>query len=80
MTMKENGGGCRAEIGSVTQAMQAQKVLASAAIPSTVIKLETSSLRRGCVYGLRFSCLQEKNVRHVLSSARISVKKWDTED
>ena len=74
--MRMTANDCSAAIGSMTQAMKAQKALANAAIPSTVIKSD-SSLRRGCVYGLSFSCEQEKNVRVVLGSARITVKEWN---
>ena len=74
--MKENSRNCYAELGSVTYAMKAQQALSAAAIPSTVVKSESSSSRRGCAYGLRFSCLQEGNVRRVLDAARISVKQW----
>ncbi len=73
--MKQPTGNCQIELGSMTVAMKAQTVLSHAAIPSTVIKLESSS-RRGCSYGLSFSCLQENNVRAVLSTNRISVKSW----
>ena len=77
--MKEQLRNCYAELGSVTYAMKAQAALGAAAIPSTVIKSESSSSRRGCVYGIRFSCQQENNVRMVLSSARIPVKQWSME-
>ncbi len=79
MKMQEPAGGCSAAIGSVTQAMKAQKALAEAAIPSTVVKWEGSSRLRGCVYGVRFSCLQERNVKTVLASAHIAVKQWNDE-
>ena len=72
--------GCFAELGSMTLAMKAQSALAKAAIPSNVIKSESSSSRRGCVYGISFSCEQEKNVRTVLSAARITVKRWNTKE
>ena len=68
--------GCSAAIGSATQAMKARDALAAAAIPSAVIKTEASS-RRGCIYGVSFSCLQANNVRSVLSGAGISVKEWN---
>ena len=74
--MRMTANDCWAAIGSMTQAMKAQKTLANAAIPSTIIKSD-SSLRRGCIYGLSFSCEQEKNVEVVLSSARIAVKEWN---
>lgn len=75
--MKNSNGNCFAELGSVTYAMKAQKALAAAAIPSTVIKSESSSSRRGCTYGIQFSCRQEKNVQTVLAAAHIAVKQWN---
>ncbi len=77
--MNGNDRNCSAELGSVTAAMKAQRALATAAIPSAVVKIESSS-RRGCTYGIRFSCNQLGNVRTVLSAARISVKQWDPAD
>ena len=79
MKWQEKGGECSAAIGSVTQAQKAQAALAAAAIPSTVVKWEGSSRLRGCVYGVRYSCLQEKNVKTVLAAARIAVKQWNDE-
>lgn len=76
LTIRNYEGGCVAVMGSVTQAMKAQKALGEAAIPSTVIKLEASSSRRGCTYGVRYSCAQENNVRTILGASRISVKEW----
>ena len=70
------GGECSAAIGSMTQAQKAQRALAEAAIPATVVKWESSSRLLGCVYGVRFACAQTNNVRTVLASARISVKQW----
>ena len=73
-------GVCFAELGSLTAAMKAQEVLASAAIPASIEKIESPSSRRGCSYGLRLSCQQETNARTVLNAARISVKQWNTGD
>ncbi len=66
--MKDNYNECSIEAGSVTQAMKIQELLSAAAIPSKVIKSQTSS-RRGCIYGVSYSCIQESNVRTVLSGA-----------
>lgn len=74
--MRMTAQDCSVAIGSTTQAMKAQRILAEAAIPSTVIKSDSSS-RRGCIYGLAFSCLQERNVKFVLDSAGIRVKEWN---
>ena len=68
---------CSAEIGSVTEAMRAQKILASAAIPSEIIKKESSSRNRGCIFGIGFSCSQQNNVRAILGSKKIYPKVWD---
>ena len=78
--MTETHRDCSAELGSMTQAMKAQKALAAAAIPSTVVKSDSSSSGRGCSYGIRFSCGQEQNVRTVLKNARIGIKRWNTAD
>ena len=67
---------CSAALGSVTEAMKAEKVLAAAAIPCEIIKSEGSSRRRGCVFGIGFSCAQQNNVRAVLSAARIYPRAW----
>ena len=75
--MADNTNGCSALIGSVTQAMRAQSVLGTAAIPTTVIKSESA---KGCVYGVRFSCSQMKNVSSVFEKEKIRVKKWNTVD
>ncbi len=79
MKWQEKSGECSAAIGSVTQAQKAQAVLAAAAIPTSVVKWEGSSRLRGCVYGVRYACSQEKNVKTVLTSARIAVKQWNDE-
>jgi hypothetical protein len=57
-------------------ALKAQKALAGAAIPSTVVKNDSSFGSRGCSYGLRISCEQKTNAEGVLSHSGIRVKKW----
>ena len=77
--MMDTKRGCGAQIGSITQAMKAQRALAEAAIPTTVIKNEASEKgNKGCIYGLSFSCLQINNVRTVLDHERIRVREWNT--
>ena len=75
--MKETSGACYALLGSPTLAMKAQSVLATAAIPSNLMKQETP---RGCVHGIRFSCSQLSNVKAILSRERIRVKQWNGVD
>ena len=74
--MEEHFIGCRADVGSLTASLKAQKVLSRAAIPTTVIKNEPSSNSRGCSYGLSFSCSQIGNMRSVLEREGIRVKRW----
>ena len=61
--MKDTSGMCTLEVGSVTQAMKIQELLSRHAIPSKIIKTDSSS-RRGCVYGLSYTCSQSNNVNH----------------
>lgn len=68
-------GTCTAVLGSVTAAMQAQRVLANAAIYVTVTKVSSGTASQGCVYGIVFPCAQQENVRIVLKRADISIKK-----
>ena len=68
---------CFIEIGSVTQAMKAQKALAAAAIPAKVIKKESAARQKGCVYGLEISCRQLENARAVLEASKIPFRVWN---
>lgn len=67
---------CVTVIGSMTQAMRAQKVLASAAIRAEVIKADSSRTRRGCAYALSYSCYQEQNVQRILKDAGIRTRSF----
>ena len=71
---------CIAEIGSMTQAMKAQSVLADAAIPTTVVKSNSFKNSRGCTYGVSFPCVQIENVKSVLSKGGIKVRRWKEEN
>jgi len=66
--------GCLAVMGSMTQAMRAQKVLSDAAVRAEVVKADSAHTRRGCAYALSYPCSQESNVRTILSSAGIRVR------
>lgn len=69
----------KAVLGSTTQALRAQKALAAASIPSEVVKTGSGASHHGCVYGIEFDAMQYKNVRMILSSARINVKEYITD-
>lgn len=74
MQNQKSNASCTAILGSVTQAMRAQRALASAAILSEVRKVDAVSGRRGCAYGIEYSCLQRGNVKAVLEGAGIRVR------
>lgn len=65
---------CVAVIGSMTQAMKAQRALANAAIFAGVEKVDSSMTRRGCAYAVSYACNQEANVREVLRNAGIRIR------
>ena len=69
-------GICTAVIGSMTQAMKAQSLLAEAAIRATGTKISSSRTHNGCAYGVDFPCTQTANVRTVLSKAGIRVREY----
>ena len=72
--------GCLAVVGSMTQTMRAQKVLAGAAVRTEIVKADSAHTRRGCAYALSYPCSQEGNVRTILSSAGIHVRDFYRED
>lgn len=78
--MDDLRGGCTLEIGSMTSALKAQKILGTAAIPATVVKTSESGGGRGCRYGLRFSCSQMANVRMILANENIRVREAEWKD
>lgn len=74
--MRSNSGNneCVAVIGSMTQAMNAQSVLARAAIRTEVIEADFANGGRGCAYALSYDCVQGENARRVLQNAGIRVR------
>ena len=69
-------GVCTAVMGSMTNALQAQKALANAALYVSVTKVSSSSSTNGCSYGISYSCVTEQQIRAVLSNAGLTVKKY----
>ena len=78
--MQNNIYGCVAVIGSMTQALRAQKVLANAAVRADVVKADSAHTRRGCAYALSYPCSQENNVRTILATAGIRIRDFYRED
>jgi len=72
--MHEYLSGCYCTVGSMTQAMRAQRVLADAAIQAQIVKNDNA--HRGCAYALSYSCLQENNVRTILARAGIRPREF----
>ena len=66
-------GACTAGVGGLTQAMQAQKTLASVGIAAQVIKSDATD-KRGCAYVIQYPCANEKQVRDVLRRANIRLR------
>ena len=71
---------CFAAIGSMTQAMRAQKVLADAAVRTEIVGVDAQRSRRGCAYALSYPCSQERNVRTILGGASIRVRDFYGEE
>lgn len=69
-------GKCTAVIGSMTQAMKAQSLLADAAIRATVVKVSSGKTHNGCAYGVDFPCTQSGSVRTVLDQGGIRVRQY----
>lgn len=67
-------GHCTALIGSMTLSMKARTALAREAIPSSTVKVNSSSTRHGCAYGVSFDCAQAQNVQIILDRVGIPIK------
>ena len=78
--MQMNYYECLAVVGSMTQTMRAQKVLAGAAVRAEIVKADSAHTNRGCAYALSYPCSQENNVRTILSGAGIRVRDYYRED
>ncbi len=74
--MGRSSGICTAVIGSMTQAMKAQTVLAEAAIRATLTKISSSKASGGCAYGVDFPCTQSGNVKMILDRAGVRVREY----
>ncbi|MBR3894447.1 MAG: DUF3343 domain-containing protein [Clostridia bacterium] len=64
---------CHSILGSMTQAMQAKKLLESAAVRAQIIKVDSGEDGRGCSYALSYSCALAENVKQILSRAGIRI-------
>ena len=63
---------CIAAMRNMTAAIKGRNALASVGIPCTIVNLEPTLTKRGCAYGLSFSCAHLGRVKAILSQKRIS--------
>lgn len=64
---------CTAALGSLTYAIKAQRALAQENLGCEIVKLDASMTRRGCAYGIEFSCTDLRSVRAVMNKEQIPV-------
>ena len=57
---------CIATISSLNLSIKAQKALANEKIYSKIVSLDPSLTKKGCAYGIEFSCSEERTVRTIL--------------
>ena len=57
---------CIATIPSINICIKAQKALADNKIFCKIISIDPKLTKRGCAYGIEFSCSEEKNVKSIL--------------
>ena len=67
---------CTAAMSSLTHCMRAQRLLLSEGIESTIVKLDSSLTKKGCAYGIEFSCNLKREVRSILSRANLPVSQY----
>ncbi len=67
---------CTAAIGSLTIAMKALSVLEQADLSARIVKLDPSMTRKGCAYGIEYSCENHKAVRSAFNAANISASSY----
>ena len=71
--MKQSNYSCSLPIGSVTEALKASRALSSASVYAEVIKTDKQK-RGGCIYGISFTCAEERKVRSILEARGIRIK------
>ena len=67
---------CRAALGPISAAIRAERALLFAGIAAQVVALEPHETKKGCAFGITFSCMEEARVRATLRAAKISVSQY----
>ncbi len=62
---------CIASMPSLNISIQAQRALGGKGIFSRIVSLDPSMTKKGCAYGIEFSCEMERDVKAVLKRERI---------
>lgn len=62
---------CIATISSLNLSIKAQKALANEKIYCKIVSLDPSLTKKGCAYGIEFSCSEERRIRTILRRERI---------
>ena len=62
---------CIATLISLNLSIKAQKVLAREGIYATVVSLDPSVTPKGCAYGIKFSCNDQKYIKALLKREKI---------
>ncbi len=62
---------CVFQIGSVTHAMRAQKLLSEMSVPSKVVKTKNDGRSRGCMYGIQTDLMYKNTAMRILKSYNI---------
>lgn len=67
---------CTAAMSSITHCMRAQRLLMEEGLDSTIVKLDASLTKKGCAYGIEFSCNAKREVHTILARARLPVSQY----
>lgn len=74
--MKIYYGECTAALASFTYAVKARNALAARGLYAEVVRLDSSHEKRGCGFGVEFSCGDSDSVKKILRNARIEVRRY----
>ena len=67
---------CCAALGPMSAAIRAERVLRDAGVTAHVIALEPDETKRGCAFGIAYTCTEDGRVRATLRANRISVSQY----
>ncbi len=65
---------CRASTGSMTMAIRARRTLLAEGVTVSVKKLSAGVEKRGCIYGIEYSCELSGNIFSLLRSKGIEIE------